>query len=70
MRADRGDWVVMETLHQGQPRRYGQIVEVLGPGGDTPPYRVRWMDGGGPDLLFPGPQVRVLHPEEAVGPEG
>jgi hypothetical protein len=59
MRAQRGDWLVIEGPHTGDIRREGQILEVRDPDG-APPYLVRWRDGA-QSLVFPGPGGHVQH---------
>ncbi|MBT0772056.1 DUF1918 domain-containing protein [Kineosporia sp. J2-2] len=62
MQADTGDWLVVETGRPGKPgreRRYGQIVDILGPDG-SPPYVVSWIDGEYSPMFLPGTGTRVL----------
>jgi hypothetical protein len=67
MKAQIGDWVVIEGATLDIPRRQGQIVEVLHADG-SPPYRVRWVDDDHLSLVFPGPGARIeAHP---VAPSG
>jgi len=58
MKAKVGDWLLVERVHLGEPRRKGQIVELNHPDG-TPPYLVRWTDTDETTLVFPGPDARV-----------
>jgi Domain of unknown function (DUF1918) len=43
--AKTGDRLVVESTHVGQPRREGEVLEVVPGEGDTEHYRVRWDDG-------------------------
>jgi Domain of unknown function (DUF1918) len=45
--------------HQGDEERHGVIVEVHGEEG-SPPYLVRWRDGG-ESLFFPSSDAVVQH---------
>jgi hypothetical protein len=65
MRAHLGDRVAVDGRHVGTPTRQGEIVEVLGHGGDEH-YRVRW-DGGVESILFPQSDLRLLTGEAASG---
>jgi hypothetical protein len=58
MKAQIGDRLIMESIHVGEPRRIGVILELRHPDG-TPPYLVRWLDNGHEGLVFPGPESRV-----------
>jgi hypothetical protein len=58
MKAHVGDRLIMESVHVGEPRRIGVILELRHPDG-TPPYLVRWLDTGHEGLVFPGPESRV-----------
>ena len=58
MKAAVGDWLVVERVHLGEPRRRARIVEVSHADG-TPPYRVRWTDTEHETVVFPGPDARV-----------
>lgn len=59
MRAQVGDWIVVESTHLDQPRREGKVVELRHPDG-SPPYMVQWQHSGETTLAFPGPDARVL----------
>ncbi|GAA0250827.1 hypothetical protein GCM10010492_58840 [Saccharothrix mutabilis subsp. mutabilis] len=59
MKADVGDWIVVEGAVLGVPTRRGQVVEVRHPDG-TPPYVVHWLDTGTTTLVFPGPDAHVV----------
>ncbi|HSA49074.1 MAG TPA: DUF1918 domain-containing protein [Yinghuangia sp.] len=58
MKAQVGDWMVVESLHVGEPRRIGQIRSVEHQDG-SPPYRVRWTENDRETLFFPGPEAHV-----------
>jgi hypothetical protein len=52
-----GERIVVEAPRVGQPRREGEILEVIqGPG--APHYRVRWNDGR-ETIFFPQPDAHV-----------
>jgi hypothetical protein len=58
MEAHIGDHVVVEGARVGQPRRSGEVLEVLrGAGGDR--LRVRWDGTDHETVLAPGSDVRV-----------
>jgi len=60
-----GDRIVVESAHVGQPRREGQVVEVLGNGEQH--YRVRWDDGH-ETIYFPQSDASVVSAgERATG---
>ncbi|TDO58794.1 uncharacterized protein DUF1918 [Kribbella sp. VKM Ac-2571] len=63
MKATAGNWLVVESNHQGAPPRRGMIVEVHGLDG-APPYLVRWDDTDTETLFFPGPDTHVLTTEQ------
>lgn len=65
MKASPGDFLIVERVHLGEPKRIGQIVEVHGPDG-SPPYLVHWMDTDGQTLFFPGPDARAVPSDELV----
>jgi Domain of unknown function (DUF1918) len=67
MNAKVGDWLVVERVHLGEPRRRGQIVELHHQDG-TPPYLVRWTDTNETTLVFPGPDARVEPAEHNTAP--
>ncbi|RRO13966.1 DUF1918 domain-containing protein [Saccharopolyspora rhizosphaerae] len=60
MRAEVGEWLIVEGAHLGDHRYKGQIIEVRGPNGE-PPYLVRWLDDDHVSLLFPGPDAHREH---------
>ena len=58
MEAHIGDHVVVLGTRVGQPRRRGEVLEILhGAGGDR--LRVRWEGGDHETVLAPGSDVRV-----------
>lgn len=63
MHAKPGDWLVVETPTVDRHGVRGMIEEVLSANGE-PPYRVRWTYDDHVSLVFPGPDARVLPPEE------
>jgi hypothetical protein len=63
MYANPGDWLVVETSTVDRHSIRGHIEEVLSDNGE-PPYRVRWTHDDHVALVFPGPDARVLTPEE------
>jgi hypothetical protein len=65
MRAQRGDWLIVESPHTGEMRRRGQVVEVHGPDG-TPPFLIRWSDGDHESLVFPGPDAHLEKAEDST----
>jgi hypothetical protein len=58
MKAEVGDWLVIEGTVLGEKRRAGLIIEVRHADG-TPPYVVRWLEDDHESLVFPGPTARV-----------
>ncbi|MEV6108234.1 DUF1918 domain-containing protein [Streptomyces sp. NPDC051940] len=60
MRAEKGDKLLTHGRIVGQHDRVGEIVEVLGTGGE-PPYRVKFDDGH-ECVMTPGPDSVVQHP--------
>lgn len=63
MKAEAGDWLVVEGTTLQQHRREGLITEVRTADG-APPYLVRWRDTDHVTLVFPGPDARVETAEE------
>jgi hypothetical protein len=59
MRATVGDQLVQHGRVVGQHDKVGEIVEVLGQGGN-PPYRVRFQDGH-EGVCSPGPDAEIRH---------
>ncbi len=60
MHASAGDEIVVDGPHLGDPRRAGEVLEVLDEGGVVH-YRVRWDDGH-ESIFFPGSDAHVIHP--------
>ncbi len=58
MKAQVGEWLVIEGVKLDARRRQGQIIEVGHPDG-SPPYRVRWMGDDHESIVFPGPGARI-----------
>lgn len=58
MKAQVGEWLVIEGGTAEDHRRTGRIVEVRSADG-APPYLVRWLDDGHETLVFPGPNAHV-----------
>jgi len=59
MKANVGDWLIVESREEGHPARRGEIVAVRHEDG-SPPFTVRWTDDDHEGLVFPGPDARVL----------
>jgi Domain of unknown function (DUF1918) len=57
MHAKTGDRIVVESAHVGQPRREGEVLEVVR--GERDNYRVRWDDGD-ESIYFPRSDCRVV----------
>jgi len=55
--AKTGDRIVVESAHVGQPRREGEVLEVVR--GEREHYRVRWEDGH-ESIYFPSSDCRVI----------
>ncbi|MCZ7536817.1 MAG: DUF1918 domain-containing protein [Acidimicrobiia bacterium] len=51
MHASAGDEIVVDGPHLGDPRRSGEVLEVLDEGGAVH-YRIRWDDGH-ESIFFP-----------------
>lgn len=58
MRAQLGDWIVVESTTIDGPRREGQVVGLRHPDG-TPPFEVHWLSDDRTTLYFPGPDARL-----------
>ena len=54
----------MDSAHVGQPRREGEIVDVVLSESDRKHYRVRWDDGH-ESVYFPSTDCRVVTGGEA-----
>jgi hypothetical protein len=63
MRAEPGDWLIVERGDVDHHARRGRIEEVRGSDG-SPPFVVRWTDADRTVLVFPGPDAYVLTPTE------
>jgi len=63
MKAERGDWLIVESLHTGEVRRRGMVLEAHG-ADDSPPFLVAWANDDHESLVFPGPDAHV---EKAQG---
>jgi hypothetical protein len=60
MKASSGDRIIVRSVHEGEPDRDAEVLEVRGTDGG-PPYLVRWSDTGHEALLYPGPETVVHH---------
>lgn len=60
MRAHVGDAITVPGRRVGDAERHGQIVEVRGSDGQ-PPYVVRWDHDDHDHVLYPSPELVVLH---------
>ncbi len=58
MIADVGDEIVVDGTHIGDPKREGEVLEVLRVG-DVIHYRVQWDDGH-ETVFFAGPDAHVV----------
>ncbi len=58
MKASIGDEIVVDAVHSNEPRREGEILEVIDRGGVVH-YRVRWDDGH-ETVFFPGSTTHVV----------
>ncbi|GAA5129833.1 DUF1918 domain-containing protein [Haloechinothrix salitolerans] len=59
MRAERGDWLIIERASVDQAPRKGVILDVGTPDG-LPPFLVRWGGNGYTSLVVPGPDARIV----------
>jgi hypothetical protein len=59
VQAKTGDRIVVESAHVGQPRREGEVLEVVPGDGEHEHYRVRWDDGH-ESIYFPSSDCRVI----------
>jgi Domain of unknown function (DUF1918) len=59
MHANRGDRIVVESTHVGQPRRQGEVVELVPGAGGREHYRVCWDDGH-ESMYFPSSDCHVV----------
>jgi hypothetical protein len=58
MDAKVGDEIVVDAVHTGEPKREGEILEIIDRG-DILHYRVRWDDGR-ESLFYPGSTAHVV----------
>ena len=58
MRAQAGDFLLVEGPTEHSHSRRGEILAVHGDDGG-PPFMVRWEDSGHEALVFPGPDAHV-----------
>jgi Domain of unknown function (DUF1918) len=58
MDAKVGDEIVVDAVHEGEPKREGEILEISDRGGVVH-YRVRWDDGH-ESLFYPGSTTHVV----------
>ena len=58
MKASIGDEIVVDAVHGNEPRREGEILEVIDRG-DVVHYRVRWDDGH-ESVFYPGSTTHVV----------
>jgi hypothetical protein len=58
MHAAVGDHIHIHARRVGGAVRDGIIIEVRGSGG-SPPYLIRWTNGRGSTLAYPGPDAQV-----------
>jgi hypothetical protein len=63
MRAETGDWLIVNGRSTGRPTRRGHIEEVRAVDG-APPYLIRWSDTHAVTLTFPGSDSYVVSTEE------
>lgn len=66
MKAQVGDWLVVEGPKAEDHRKIGRITEVKSPDG-SPPYRVHWRGDEQETLVVPGPDARVASNLEDEG---
>ncbi len=53
-----GDEIVVDAVHTGEPKREGEILEILDRDGVVH-YRVKWDDGH-ESLFYPGSTTHVV----------
>ena len=63
MKAQPGQWLVIEPAHLGEHRRRGLVLDARGADGG-PPYLVRWADTGHETLFVPGEGAHVVAAED------
>lgn len=59
MKAQIGDWIVVESGTLGHGRRIGRIIALRHSDG-SPPYEVEWTDTDKTSVVFPGPDMHVM----------
>jgi Domain of unknown function (DUF1918) len=59
MHAKPSHRIVVESAHAGQPRREGEVLEVVPDEDDREHYRVRWNDGH-ESIYFPSSDCRLV----------
>ncbi|WP_440071953.1 DUF1918 domain-containing protein [Streptosporangium sp. OZ121] len=59
VKATVGDKLIVESAHDGAPRKIGSIIELRHEDG-SPPYVVRWEGDEHESLVFPGPDAHVM----------
>jgi hypothetical protein len=59
MHAQVGDWLVVKGSSTGRRGRRGVITDVRS-GDGSPPYIVRWLDGDGEAMVYPGPDAVIV----------
>jgi hypothetical protein len=65
MRGRIGDEIVVDATHTGEPRREGEILDVLD-NGAVLHYRVRWDDGH-ESVFFPSSDAHVVAVKSTKG---
>lgn len=58
MKANVGDWLLVNSRNDSVHARHAKILDV-GPDG-APPYTVRWADTDHEAIVFPGPDAEVV----------
>jgi hypothetical protein len=58
VKADVGDWLLINSHSEGRPSRRALILAVGTDG--AAPYTVRWTDTDHEGLVFPGPDAEVV----------
>ncbi|ODU27152.1 MAG: hypothetical protein ABT15_21165 [Pseudonocardia sp. SCN 73-27] len=66
MRAQLGDWLVIQPPPNSHHVRRGQVIALLHADG-SPPYRVRWLDDDSETLIHPPPDARLEHHDGSPG---
>ena len=67
MKAEVGDWLVIEGRRLDARRRKGVVVGLVHADG-SPPFRVRWVEDGHETLVVPGPEAHIEPPPVAPDP--